>query len=161
MSDHDLLDDPLGLNIDLSTVDTSRPVIKTGAYLFTLKELARVEKKDDPTKHNLKAVYSLAQEAPSGREGDDAIISPGFQVQKFFPLQQSDNANAPDFRVDIVKHYCALLGVDHLDAAARPKVHPAFADLLGREITLTIKCKPDENGQLQNEVAGFRPPVAA
>ncbi len=92
--------DPLGLNINLKEVDTSRPVLVEGKFLFSVKECSVVPKKDDPSKRNLMVVFALDQEADSV-QGDK--INPGFQVRRYLPLQQSDNPNAQDFTKDLVR----------------------------------------------------------
>jgi hypothetical protein len=141
--------DPLGLNINLKEVDTSRPVLVEGKFLFSVKECSVVPKKDDPSKRNLMVVFALDQEADSV-QGDK--INPGFQVRRYLPLQQSDNPNAQDFTKDLVRFLDAAFDID--DPQDRPTAFPDPAEFVGRQLGLAIRIQEDDTGK-QNDVRAF------
>lgn len=143
--------DPLGLNVDLREIDTNRPVIKDGKYLFTIKELSKVEKKDDSSKHNLKIVLALAQAATTP-DGD--TIMPGYTLRRYLPLQQSETEGASDFRRDLVLFLCAAFNIDPKDKTSIPSQYPPLEMFINRQLQATVKVKDDDTGK-SNDVGYF------
>lgn len=147
--------DPLGLNIDLRSVDTSRPVLKAGEYIFEIDEMSVVAKKDDETKRNLMAVLKLVTEGAQGV--DDKPINPGYQLRKYMPLQQSDKDNAPDFKRDITLFTCHAFGIDadQKNAHNRPSSIPPLNEFHGRRLKLILTVKDDDTGKT-NEIKAIK-----
>jgi hypothetical protein len=147
--------DPLGLNINLQEVDTSRPVLLAGEYIFEIDEMSVVDKKDDPSKKNLMAVLKLVSD---GEDLDGKPIKPGYQLRKYMPLQQSDKENAPDFRRDLVIFTCHAFGIDasQKNAHNRPTSVPPLNEFHGRRLKLVLTVKDDDTGK-SNEIKAIKP----
>lgn len=141
------MNEPLNLNIGLGDVDTSMPRLASGKHLMGIKK-AEVGPNKAGTGHNL--LVSFATKEPAESTAGD-VLNPGFQVRKYYPLQQSDKENAPDFRRDIAVLIDAAYNVD--DANNRPTLsQETIAGLVGREVVVTVKVtQSDEYGE-QNEV---------
>lgn len=150
--------DPLGFdNFDPNEVDTSRPVIPAGDHVMRVKSLEVKESKKDPTKRNLCVTFETvsAVSLPDGRQ-----INPGFLLSKYYPLQQSDNPAAPDFRVDLTRLIDGVLGTSRGD---RPDLRAAVGLMQGRETCVSLivrKPKPGSEEELygdSNEIRKLSP----
>lgn len=148
MSDN--MNDPLGLNINLQEVDTSRPVIVAGKYAFSVKECSRVPKKDDPNKFNLLIVFTLDQEAETVQGG---TVQPGYQIRRYLPLQQSDNPNAPNFIIELVRFFDAAFDIESPEQ--RSTVFPDPGEFVGRALGLIVSVQEDDAMGKSNDVRGF------
>lgn len=143
--------DPLGLNVDLKAVDTSYPVAAPGQYACVVKEMEVVPKKDDPTKRNLKMTYALSDPAPLD-DDPTKTVNAGYIFTEYYPLQQSDNPNAPDFKVGIAKLVDAVF---HTDANTRPSIFPAPSEFIGRPVVAVVKVDNDPQYGKRNSVAAL------
>ena len=136
---------PLDLNIDLTGTDTAMPCLSDGLYNMTIKSLDKVENKAK-TGFNLVAVFVTTTPATSvnaiGR-GDSNDISAGFPVRKWYPLQQSENPNAPDFKRDLAVLQEACLG-----ATGKFDVN----QLVGKTVSVKVKARESDDYGWGNEV---------
>lgn len=141
----DILDN---LDIDVANVDTSRPCLPKGLYPFEIKDVQILPSKAKPGNRNLRVDFSLSDpaEALSG-----VMINPGYVVSKYYPLQQSDNPKAPDFKVDIAKLLEAALG------EKQPLSAQAARELIGRKVILSLKVTNSEEYGASNEVSAVKP----
>ena len=139
--------DPLGLNIDTNEVDTSRPLLTDGIYPVLVSK-AEVTPNKAGTGRNLVVTFSTLEPATSvaaESEGRSNDIAPGWMLTRYYPLQQSDNPKAPDFRVDLVKLQDACLGTKQ---GTRPAFNPNnFVGCKVRAAVKVRKAKLDSSGQ--------------
>jgi hypothetical protein len=146
------MNDPLSFEINMTEVNTDMPRLPKGEYLFGIKE-ATVAPNKEQTGHNLMVIFELRQPATS-HTGDP--INAGYPVRKYYPLQQSQKENAPDFRRDIAILLDAAYGVKN--PADRPKLNTeTIAGLAQRNVVLVLNLKDDENYGLQNEIRSVKP----
>lgn len=130
--------DPLGLNIDTNAVDTSRPLVSDGTYACRVSK-AEVSPNKAGTGRNLIVEFTTTVPATSTAalaEGRSNDIAPGWKFTRYYPLQQSDNPKAPDFRVDPIKLQDACLGTKQ---GTRPAFNPN--DFLGKEVLIVVKVR--------------------
>ena len=142
-------------NIDLTNVDTEMPVLCDGTYNFEIKEFEVAENKKK-TGHNLCVKFALMTPGDSvkARErGESNDISPGFQVRKYYPLQQSDNENAPDFRRDLAVLQEAALG------AKGELNNETLEQLRGKQVAIKVKVTDSDVYGLGNDVVRVMPPI--
>ena len=137
----------LDLNIALDDVDTSMPRLESGSYHLGIKDAKIETSKQGQGKRNLHVTFVTKQEANS-TAGD--ALKPGFQVHRYYPLQQSDKENAPDFRRDI----SILIDAAYkTEASTRPALNrETIAGMVGRDLVASIKVKDDEQYGQVNEV---------
>lgn len=144
MSENEIGSDPLGLGMDLSNVDVSRPVLpETEVVLVTDK----VEVTDNKAKtgRNLVVVFKTVNDSPDVT--GEKIISAGFPITKYYPLQQSDNPKAPDFRADLTRLQDAVEGTSQ---GNRPLFHPH--NYVGKMVAARLKIRMDEEFGNSNEI---------
>ena len=90
--------DPLGLGLDLSQVDTSRPCLPEGLYVL---EVGAVELKANKAETGRNLVVQFKTVTDAMDHTGAKLIPVGFAVTKYYPMQQSDNPKAPDFKRDL------------------------------------------------------------
>lgn len=140
------MNDPLNLNVNLEDVSTAFPRLASGKYPFAVESVEVAESSSTPGNHNLLVIFSLLEPQES-HTGD--ILNPGYQVRKYYPLQQSKNPDAPDFRRDIK----LLLEACGIEGNLTNDVIP---ELFGKEVEVTVKLTNNEQYGDQNEVRGVR-----
>jgi hypothetical protein len=146
------MQDPLSFEIDMTETSTDMPRFPKGEYLFAIKE-AKIEPNKAQTGHNLLVIFA-SREATKSHTGDP--ISPGYTVRKYYPLQQSDNENAPDFKRDIAILLDAAFGVKN--PADRPKLNTeTISALVQRPVVLALSLKDSDDFGLQNEIRSVKP----
>lgn len=144
--------DPLDLNIDLNGVDTSAPCLVAGEYAFHIGDIKVEPKKDEPTKRNLVVKFVLAQPANSSAGHS---ISPGFPISKYYPLQQSENPKAPDFKRDLSILLDAVFATNE---STRPKLNgETLAEMLGRTVVAVVSVTNSEAYGAQNNIVRIKP----
>lgn len=135
----------LDLNIDLSNVDTSFPCLAAGVYPVTVSGAEVVSNKAG-TGHNLAMKYALAQE---GTDLNGMPVQSGFPLKEWYPLQQSENPNAPDFK----RGLALLFKAASMEGESLTK--ETLAKLIG--VDLLAKVKVGEfDGSPTNEIASVR-----
>lgn len=142
-------DDPLGIGGDLNAVDTSMPVLTEGLYELEVDDVSVKENKAG-TGRNLVVRFKTTQPATSvqgAERGEEHDINPGFPVSCYWPLQQSDNPDAPDFLQRHAEFQDAVLGTEK---GNRPQYNP-FA-YKGSKVIARIKVTKDETYGLGNDV---------
>lgn len=143
--------DPLSFDIEMTEVDTSMPRLPKGEYLFGIKS-GEIKENKEQTGHNLLVIFEL-RNAATGLNGEP--ISAGYQIRRYYPLQQSQKENAPDFRRDIAVLLDAAYKVK--DAKDRPKLNnETIAGLAQRNVVLSIKVKDDPAYGLVNEIGSVK-----
>lgn len=141
---------PLDLNTDLSGVSTDMPRLADGDYPCGIKSTEIAENKAG-TGHNMCVIFKTTEE---GFDQNGEPLNAGMEVRKYYPLQQSENPNAPDFRRDICVLIDAALGTDQ---NTRPALtEELIASLVGEEVTVGVKLRESEEYGLQNEVKYVR-----
>lgn len=150
------MSNPLSFNFDLSTVDLSRQLLSGGSYLMRIAESKVEESKKVPGNYNYVVTFETVTGAVSHKNqqaGDDTEdIGAGYKITKYYPLQQSDNPKAPDFKQDITRLWLAVYNVKS------PADAPAFdteADIVGKELSVTVrvaKAAPDSQYGDSNEI---------
>lgn len=141
---------PLDLNINLSEVDTSMPRLALGDYILRVKEAKVAESSNTPGNNNLVVVFETTEEA-TGLNGE--TISPGFQLTNWYPLQQSEKENAPDYRKNIAILLDAVFKVK--DPEDRPALtNDLLPQFIGEEVVAKVKLRGSEDDQygIQNQI---------
>lgn len=139
------------LNLDLKNTDISSPRLAAGKYDLEISSVDCQPSKRDESNYNLLVEFKTTDEAPDNKGG---TLQPGYTLRRYFPLQQSPNPKAPDFKVDITKLLMAAYNVEQSEC-------PDFNDetvsgLVGRRLTASVKLKDDEQYGPSNEVGGFK-----
>ena len=147
------MNDPLGLNIDLAGVSTAMPVLPAAKYPMHIASVEPKQGKDDPNKRNLLVSFTTAEDVTLA---DGSIISAGFKLSKYYPLQQSDNPKAPDFRRDLAVLVDAALGTDESN---RPSLGEAAASLAGRTVIASLAIENDPVYGSQNRIGRLSSPA--
>lgn len=141
------MNDPLDLNIDLDGVKTGMPRLQAGDYLCAVKT-AEILANKAGTGHNLLVVFKTLEEAVS-QDGDS--LGAGMEVRKYYPLQQSANENAPDFRRDLAVLYDAAFKIE--DENDRPPINKeTIASLVQEEVLVKVSFEHDDQYGAQNTV---------
>jgi len=136
-------------NIDLAGVSTKMPVLQADHYAAIVKE-AKVEPNKEKTGRNLVVKFTITTEGVS-TTGEP--VNAGYPVTKYYPLQQSPNPKAPDFRRDICKLIDACYGCEE---DTRPALNgETISAMLGKEVLLKLKVRSaddqyDESNEIQD-----------
>lgn len=138
---------PLDLNVNLSEVKTGRPVLPKAQYRMIISE-TEIAENSKGTGYNLRVQFATVN-PETDEEG--TLINPGFPVFRYYPLQQSDNPKAPDFRVDIKRLLNAAFGCD--DDSCPEFNEATVADLKGQEVLVSLKVRDDEEYGRSNDVS--------
>lgn len=136
--------DALGLGLDLSTVDTSRPVLPEGMYALVVDKVEVAPNKAG-NGNNLLMVWKTLEDSPDST--GDKVINAGFPLRKYYPLQQSENEKAPDFKQDLARLQDAMEGTTQ---GNRPAFNPY--NYQGRRVIAKLKIKVDDVYGAQNEI---------
>lgn len=145
--------DALGLNLNLSGVDTSMPVLEAGHYICRVAEVDVKENKAG-TGRNLLCIYETQGPATSvqGREtGKTEDIKPGYKLRAYMPLQQSDNPDAPDFRKGLAQFQ------DAVERSTMENRSPQFNPFsyIGMEVVVRVDVSKDDVYGLGNNIKGY------
>ena len=146
--------DPMNFAIALGgRVDTTPPCPAAGSYVATLSNVD-CKPNSKGTGNNLILQFQLDNPGPAlpSASGEPKTFSAGFRLTEWLPLQQSDNPNAPDFRVKICKIYDAIAGTDD---DTRPSNVP-FGSLLQKKLILVIEPQHDEQYGMQPRIKKFQ-----
>ena len=143
----------LDANIELAGVDTSMPVLETNENLPVVIKDVDVASNKDKTGRNLVVKFATLNEERSTK-GDP--VNAGYPLTKYFPLQQSKNDKAPDFRRDICKLIDACFGTTQED---RPSLNSETIEALkGKELLVSVKIREaTDEFDAQNEIRSFKP----
>lgn len=147
--DPSLVEDPLGLGGDLNEVDTSMPTLVEGLYELVVD---KVEPKPNKAGDGRNLVVTFKTTAPATsvqaqEKGEEDDIKAGFPITCWWPLQQSDNPDAPDFKERHAQFQDAVLGTEK---GNRPPYNP-FA-YVGARIIARLKVTKDDEYGLGNDV---------
>lgn len=140
----ELQSDPLGLGLDLSGVDTSRPVLPEQVHVLNID---KVEVKDNKagTGRNLVVTFKTVNDSPDATGA--RIISAGYPIIKYYPLQQSDNEKAPDFKADLARLQDAVEGTKQGERGA---FNPF--NYVGKLVMAKLKIRKDDEFGDSNEI---------
>jgi len=141
--------DPLGLGLDLSGVDTSRPALPEGMYILEVGEVKREENKKKDG-FNLLVLFKTTSESPDVT--GEKTIAAGFTVRKYYPLQQSANEKAPDFKADLARLQDAIEGTEQ---GNRPPFNPF--NYTGKLVMAKLKVETTDEFGTQNNIAKLEP----
>lgn len=136
--------DPLGLGLDLSGVDTSRPVLPEGSYIL---EVGKVERTENKAKTGFNLVVQFKTTADSPDVTGERVMSAGYAITKYYPLQQSANEKAPDYKADLARLQDAVEGTEQ---GNRPPFNPF--NYVGRLVHAKLKIRTDDEFGTQNEI---------
>ena len=144
------INDPLGLGINLQEVDTGRPVLAEDKYVMEIKDIDVKENKKQ-TGRNLVVIFATIQAETSVKASQDGLtgdIKAGFTVRKYYPLQQSDNPDAPDFREDLARLQ------DAVEGSTKENRNPRFDpySFKGQKVIVGLKVENDEQYGQSNAV---------
>jgi hypothetical protein len=141
----EMMNDPLGLGMDLSTVDVSRPCLPEQMHVLSIDSV-EVKPNKKETGRNLVVVFKTVNDSPDVTGAK--IISAGYPITKYYPLQQSDNEKAPDFKADLARLQDAVEGTKQ---GERPPFQPF--NYVGKLVMARIRIKKDEEYGDSNEIA--------
>lgn len=139
------------LNLDLKNTDISMPRLAAGKYDLEISKVDCEPSKKDANNYNLIVEFKTLDEQPDNKGG---TLQPGYILRRYFPLQQSPNPKAPDFKRDLTLLTMAAYNVPQSEC-------PEFNDetvqgLVGRRLNANVKLKDDEEYGPSNEVGGFK-----
>jgi hypothetical protein len=142
----------LDLNIDLTDVSTTMPVLSSGLYNMVISDM-EVQENKKKTGNNLVVTFKTTTaetsvQAMEKGEADD--LKPGYPVKKWYPLQQSDNENAPDFRRDLAALQEAAVGSKGLFD---------MDQIRGKAVAVKIGVSDSEQYGLSNDVNRVTAPI--
>lgn len=138
--------DPLGLGLDLSQVDTSRPCLPEGLYVL---EVGAVELKANKAETGRNLVVQFKTVTDAMDHTGAKLIPVGFAVTKYYPMQQSDNPKAPDFKRDLAFLQDAVEGTKQ---GERPPFNPF--NYVGMQVLAKLRVRADDGEYgAQNEIA--------
>lgn len=141
----------LDLNIELKGIDTSMPRLEAGEYLCSIKEV-KMEENKAKTGHNMVVQFATMEDAQS-TTGD--TLAPGWTLSKYYPLQQSENEKAPDFRRDICRLVDAAFKIE--DDSDRPDLNEeTLLQLVGQEVVVKVALRESDEYGIQNEIKSIR-----
>lgn len=141
--------DPLGLGLDLSTVDTGRPVLPEQLHALVIDSI-EVKPNKKETGRNLVVVFKTVNDSPDVTGAK--TISAGYPITKYYPLQQSDNEKAPDYRQDLARLQDAVEGTKQ---GERPPFNPY--NYQGQMVLAKLKVRKDEEYGDSNEITKLEP----
>jgi hypothetical protein len=123
---------PISLDVDLTTVDTTIPVLPKGLYDLQIKGMTKEANKTQ-TGHNLKVELQTTSEITS-QQGNP--IKPGFKLFMYIPLQTKEGSTF-DYRIKLAQ----------LQEAALGEKRPTFnsEELIGK--TVRASCKPEDTDE--------------
>ena len=136
MSEENTGVDPLGLGLDLSGVDTSRPCLAEGMHVLAIE---KVELADNKRQDGKNLVVTFATVNESADITGEKTIGAGWKVTKYYPMQQSDNAKAPDYKADLARLQDAVEGTEQ---GNRPQFNPF--NYIGKLVISHLKVTKDE-----------------
>ena len=144
--------DPLGLGIDLASVDTSMMVLVDGLYPVNITDI-EVKANKNNTGNNLivsMETTGVATSFDAHEKGEANNVKPGWKLKTWIPLQQSENPDAPDFR----KRLAELQ--DAVDGTNKETRLPGFqpARFVGQQVVVKVKVAVND-GARQNDVGRF------
>jgi hypothetical protein len=142
------------LNLDLSGVDTTPDRLNNKAKVIVqITEAAIEESKKTPGNHNLKVVFATVNDEASQRGG---TLKAGYQLRTYMPLQQSQNPDAPDFKVGLARLLDAVFNTPE----ARPNLNgETLLAMKDRLVQVTVKLEESEDFGLSNSVSRIDPVI--
>ena len=145
----------MNLNLNLKEVDTSIPVLAEGEYNMIISEVECKPSKTDETKRNLVVTFRTIQENPGHKP--ETVCGPHYPVRKYYPLQQSENPAAPDFRRDLALLFDAAFQIT--DPDDRPKIESEgqFEVVKQKEVRVRVSVRDDADYGISNEVKKVLP----
>lgn len=138
------MSDPLGLGIDLSSVDVSRPCLPEQVHVLVIDKV-EVKPNKAETGRNLVVVFKTVNDSPDVTGA--RIISAGYPITKYYPLQQSENEKAPDFKADLARLQDAVEGTKQ---GERPAFSPY--NYTGKLVMAKLKIRKDDEFGDSNEI---------
>ena len=145
MSEEQNYSDPLGLGLDLGSVDVSRPCLPEQLHVLAI-DTVEVKDNKKQTGKNLVVVFKTVNDSPDYTGA--RIISAGYPITKYYPLQQSDNEKAPDFKADLARLQDAVEGTKQ---GNRPPFNPY--NYVGKLVMDKLKVRKDEEFGDSNEIS--------
>jgi hypothetical protein len=142
--EHEL--DPLGLGLDLSDVDTSRPILPEGIMVLEIGKVGREASKKVAGNFNLVVEFKTTSDSPDVT--GEKVLPAGWKLTKYYPLQQSSNDKAPDYKADLARLQDAVEGTEQ---GNRPPFSPF--NYTGRLVMGKIKISTTDEYGTQNEIA--------
>lgn len=149
------------LEINLTGVSLAPPLLAPGSYPFIVKSAVKKENKQG-TGYNFVVEFELTSDAVSEKNVaagnyEERDIPAGRTLTKWFPLQQSENPKAPDFRADIIRFYMAVFNCAQADV---PTFSTNREGVVGAPIVLTVKTGLPSGGfAASNEITKMAPAV--
>lgn len=141
--------EPLDIDVDLSNVDTSMPLLPVALYDLVIDDLKKEDNKDK-TGHNLTVTFKTTSpiESVQGKP-----INPGFTLKKWFPLQPSKKENTTwDYRTGLAQLIDAAYGTTMGD---RPKITD---DLKGKVVRARVNIEKNKEGLDANAIGALTHP---
>ena len=120
------------IDVDLTSVETSMPVLQAGLYDLRIASLTKEENKDK-TGDNLKVKFLTVDPAVS-TQGKD--LAPGVPLFVYYPLQKKEGGKESNFdwKTNLASLQEAALG--------EKRVQFATAELIGLIVRATVKVEP-------------------
>lgn len=140
-------DGPLDdLNVDITDTDTTIPRLPD---CQVAAEITKATVAENSRQDGMNLVVDFAtleeHEAADGKR----TVNAGYPLRTWYPLQQSDNPKAPDFRIGLAELSDAALGTSQ---GNRPSLKEMVSALPGRKVSVRIQFEEDEQYGPSNRV---------
>jgi hypothetical protein len=117
-----------------------------GICVLEIGKVGREASKKTAGNFNLVVQFKTTSDSPDVT--GEKVISAGFPITKYYPLQQSSNDKAPDFRADLARLQDAVEGTEQ---GNRPPFNPF--NYTGKLVMGKLKVVTSDEYGTQNEIA--------
>jgi len=142
--------DPLDIDIDITSVDTSRPVL---AECLADCEIVSAIPEENSRKDGYNLVTRFRTTAQL-KDIKDKDVAPGFQLTAWYPLQSKDKESGEPTQKwleNIIQLIDAALGTS-LEAKDRPSLKAGIAQVVGKVVRARVTVEDMPNGLPGNSV---------
>jgi len=149
------MNEPLELDVNLSQIDTTFPVLKAGIKDMKVASITKEENKD---KNGFNVVVTLETTEPDEDQNGKPVLpgQPGTKIKTYYALQpKADSADPEGWKKRLAQFQDAVLGTSQ---GTRPDKF-ASADYIGRVVRAVVDAKPGDNGNMQNSIKSLSYPT--
>lgn len=152
---------PLSITLDTTGAQTALPLFLDGSTVRAIFKEVKQDKNDNGDF----LIFQFASADPAPSQGG-RTINQGFPIFKRVYLydKETPKGTVPErAKSDVARIQDACLGTGDKDNPKGKPERPALdgnsiPDMIGKEVFITFKVKPDKNGVDQNEIAKLQHP---
>lgn len=145
------MNDPLGINIDITNTDTTRPIIPDRTETVLVCKEVKVEPNKAGTGRNLVVTFQTAEPLVSTR---GKTIAPGFMLTRWFPLQASPKQIEAGMETRYLEELATLVDAFfNTTQGTRPVLSgEVVSQMAGRTCKAVIRVEAAQDGSEANSV---------